>query len=648
MLDQSHPLDDFLRKIDPLMESPDLYQSLNFACVAMRREAEWILVSGKALLSTEPSAPSSIISVLVKLDELLALSGRIKAETVGNLVANLKECLVVQGLGPENVRLTAEGAPPYSWTGPGVWSFDKQLDPLMRGINALSVPGTGPDLSSLLSPVDWEAINYQLRKPTPPARSFKDFDGLCGYLGLPALRSNLPRSSFQLSAELPARFATILANPGKGTIEIDIESVGMPELGVQWLPAYRFDTVPHGWQREGIGDYHHVSLAVPDGSTKAELTLSFAGLDVEIRTVEAKPKGLGVPVSAPESVPVQERDRWKPTGRTLGGGAQAKVLLVEDTRREHKGQWAQKRLRKVHDAKARERFGKEVKAAQSVDHPNVLKIIDSDTQAERPYYVAEYCEKGSLQVTGASRFKGNITATNKILLPIVDALVAAHQKGVFHRDIKPGNILFRKDCTPVIGDFGICYIEGTEAPTSIDETVGPRHFIAPEMESGGRLGPPSDRTDVYSLGKLLYWMLSEGLVIDRERHRANSLVELLQDQRWEHVHSLLDKMVTENPKDRIGSRQLKEQLQTVASLVEGDSAPLKPSAKIRCRFCGIGSYERAYKYPDNNAFSRVGLPVAEQAINVAGGSTALLRCGHCGHVEWFQLKGIASEGWWDR
>jgi len=97
-------------------------------------------------------------------------------------------------------------------------------------------------------------------------------------------------------------------------------------------------------------------------------------------------------------------------------------------------------------------------------------------------------------------------------------------------------------------------MEGSGGPTSIDEAVGPRHFIAPEMESGGHhLGDPSDKTDVYSLGKLLYWMLSGGLVLDRERHHENSLTELLNDEKWVHVHSRLNRMVREEPEERIES-----------------------------------------------------------------------------------------------
>jgi serine/threonine protein kinase len=73
--------------------------------------------------------------------------------------------------------------------------------------------------------------------------------------------------------------------------------------------------------------------------------------------------------------------------------------------------------------------------------------------------VAEHCEQGSLVKIGADRFGGDVRASVEALLPIIDALTAAHQAGVIHRDVKPPNILFRADGTPVLADFGICHMD---------------------------------------------------------------------------------------------------------------------------------------------------------------------------------------------
>jgi hypothetical protein len=342
-----------------------------------------------------------------------------------------------------------------------------------------------------------------------------------------------------------------------------------------------------------------------------------------------------------ENAPRKTYDRWE-IANSLTEGGQAHIFVVEDKRKEFPGQWVLKRLKNIKDKARKTRFAQEVRVTQSIEHPNVLKIIDQNLDAEKPYFVTELCERGSLEKIGASRFKGNIRATVDVLLPIADALVAAHQINVFHRDIKPANILFRGDGTPVVGDFGICFVEGGESVTLTDEGMGSRNFIAPEMESGQRdLGEPSDRTDVYSLGKVLYWMLSGGLEFAREGHRKKNLVDLLGAQAFEHVHAVLNQMVATDPQSRIPSKDLKERLEKMTSLVEGNFAPLSPSIGIQCRFCGIGKYKPVAARP-GYSIPAVGLTLA------AGTDVRVLQCGHCGHVEIFQFLGIEDRAWWER
>jgi serine/threonine protein kinase len=326
--------------------------------------------------------------------------------------------------------------------------------------------------------------------------------------------------------------------------------------------------------------------------------------------------------------------------RSLSEGGQAHLFLVKDSTGKRAGQYVLKRLKNV---KRLDLFKREIEAIRQLEHPNILSIYDYDLAGSAPYYVAEYCEGGSLEEVGPAEFEGDIEATVKVLLPIVDALNAAHRAGVIHRDVKPSNILFRADGTPVLGDFGICHMEGEERLTLSDEAVGSLNYIAPEMESGQhRLGPPTVRTDVYSLGKVLYWMLSGGKIFSREDHRAHSLTDVLGDKRFEHVqHWLLDVMIVRDPNQRKHMDILHQGLQLAVRLVTGNFAPLRPSMGIPCRFCGLGVYRRHISSTVGQ-FSRLGI------TRYAGADVRALRCDYCGHVEVFDFVEIEDGGWWDR
>jgi serine/threonine protein kinase len=91
---------------------------------------------------------------------------------------------------------------------------------------------------------------------------------------------------------------------------------------------------------------------------------------------------------------------------------------------------------------------------------------------------------------------------------------------------------FMPTALPVLADLGICHADGDQRVTLTDEAMGSTNYVAPDMESGRRLGSPTDRTDVYSLGKVLYRVLSGGHVFGREDHRARPLADILGDRRF--------------------------------------------------------------------------------------------------------------------
>ena len=327
----------------------------------------------------------------------------------------------------------------------------------------------------------------------------------------------------------------------------------------------------------------------------------------------------------------KEYGRWRNVG-SLGEGGQARLFLVEDSKGEHRGRYVLKRLL---NRGRLDLFEREVRAMEAVRHRHVLRIIDYDVTGDPAYYVAEYCEGGTLD-DKIARYRGAFAAAVDVLLPIVDALQVAAAARVVHRDVKPSNILFRANGEPVLGDFGICHMPGDGRVTLTEAAMGSRQYIAPEMEAGQR-GPVTSAVDVYALGKALYAMGSGGSIFDRENHRAANLYlpRIFGDGRWEHVHGLLDGMVVADPAARIPIQLLPQRLEQTVYLMEGGYAPLRPSSDITCRFCGLGVYRRHEM-------------VRGFANNLRLQNPRALRCPHCGHIEVFDSEGIADAGWWDR
>ena len=135
------------------------------------------------------------------------------------------------------------------------------------------------------------------------------------------------------------------------------------------------------------------------------------------------------------------------------------------------------------------RYESEVAAALRLDHPNLVKHVDSDLESAKPFMVTEYYSGGHL---GGNFDNWSTIERLQLFRAICDGVGYAHSQGIIHRDLKPDNIFLHKDGkTPVVGDFGICFIsEEGERFTLTDEAVGARRFTAPELEDGRAAGYP--------------------------------------------------------------------------------------------------------------------------------------------------------------
>lgn len=198
---------------------------------------------------------------------------------------------------------------------------------------------------------------------------------------------------------------------------------------------------------------------------------------------------------------------WRPV-RELPGGGQGHTFVVRRANEPDEHDYVFKRLI---NPKRQDRFAQEIETCKSLKHPNIVKIIENgNTPKGRPYLISEYCVNGSLDRTRIA-FERPLAGLN-FFKWIVRAIAYAHglDPAISHLDLKPTNIFLKDSETPVVGDFGICYIEGDTVAITSEGQHGSAYYCAPELR-GPKIDPNVDARlgDVYSLGKLLYWVFTK-------------------------------------------------------------------------------------------------------------------------------------------
>ncbi len=335
---------------------------------------------------------------------------------------------------------------------------------------------------------------------------------------------------------------------------------------------------------------------------------------------------------------------WK-WARDLREGGQAHTFVVKRVADSDGREYVLKRLKNL---KRVQRFEREIEACIGLDHPNVLRLIDYDNDPDgKPFLVTEYCEGGSL--ADKSRPFGTVLEILEIFRQICAGAAYAQERDIVHRDIKPDNIFFHKDGTAVLGDFGICFIDddGTRV-TATEEVAGSRWYCAPELRDG-RLDSnvPAKAADVYSLGKVLYWMLS-GQVFDRENHRDDRFRLGQHDPdapEYELVNQLLDAAIVADPFQRVlGAEQLLGRVDGLISVVRAGGHPITLKIPHRCLFCAQGQYEVTVDgtkpgVQGNQTLQQIGVQRARQLFGFSAIDAAnwiIFVCQACGNVQVFR------------
>lgn len=271
------------------------------------------------------------------------------------------------------------------------------------------------------------------------------------------------------------------------------------------------------------------------------------------------------------STPLKTLDRFEII-EELGQGSQGVVYLARDPQLERNV--AIKTFHDSRDFKAAQlQLLKEARSISRLQHPNILTLFETNKSDSQTYLVFEYVDGASLKKF--LEFKGKLSEelALEIIIPILDAIDYAHERGIIHRDLTPSNIIINNNNKPKLMDFGIADVLGRQ--TSGDAISGSLHYLSPEQCENK---PPLPSSDIFTLGLVLAEILTGKQVITADNQFAiiNQIINepiVIAESITPAIREVILKAINKDPNERYETaNEMKQVLQTYLNTIKPEIA----------------------------------------------------------------------------
>ncbi|MCL2766287.1 MAG: Stk1 family PASTA domain-containing Ser/Thr kinase [Peptococcaceae bacterium] len=301
----------------------------------------------------------------------------------------------------------------------------------------------------------------------------------------------------------------------------------------------------------------------------------------------------------------------------LGGGGMALVYKGRDTILNRLVTIKVLRSEYTSDDDFVKRFRSEAQAVASLSHPNIVSIYDVGRADGVDYLVMEYIEGDDLKTVIKQHAPLLPVRAAQIAMQIGEALEHAHENKIVHRDVKPQNILITRGGVAKLTDFGIALGATTATIVKSEEVMGSVHYVSPEQAKGEKTGP---RSDIYSLGVVLYEMTTNALPFEGDTPVSVALKQVQEDpalpsQINPAIPLKLEKIITmamaKNPSKRY--ENARQMIQELAGVTGVGSDPLRSDKEDEFATRLIPTVGGDYKNQDNSDYDELPEPARKRS-----------------------------------